>query len=42
MDRERDTGQYLSFHHDRRRRLASVKGVSQLTKSNQGTGNDPS
>jgi hypothetical protein len=42
MDRERDTGQYLSFHHERRRQLASVKCFSQLSKSNQGTGNDPS
>jgi hypothetical protein len=42
MDREKDTGQYLSRHHERRRQLAAVKGVSQLSKSNQGAGNDPS
>jgi hypothetical protein len=41
MDRERDTGQYLSCHHERRRKLAAVKGLRQLSKSNQGMGNDP-
>lgn len=42
MDRDRDTGQYLSCHRERRRKLASSKGLGQLSKSNQGMGSDPS
>lgn len=42
MDRDRDTGQYLSCHRERRRKLASARASHQLNKSNQGMGNDPS
>lgn len=42
MDRDRDTGQYLSCHRERRPKLASSKGFCQLSKSKQGMGSDPS
>ena len=43
MDRDRDTGQYLSCHHERRRKgqLALARAFRQLSKSNLGMGRDP-
>ena len=43
MDRDRDTGQYLSCHHERRHKskLAYARAFCQLSKSNQGMGSDP-